>query len=113
MFIGYNENSSWLGIGAIMVHYQRIVAALLFALITTGPAHAQESTGQSEPSAAAMTADLLVVRPLSFGATFLGTAVFLVGLPVIAASQSTRQAAEKLIEDPMKYTFQRPLGQSF
>jgi hypothetical protein len=90
---------------------QKFFAVLLLLAATTWSAQAQDSH-IDEPSAAAMTADLLLVRPLSFGATLLGTAVFLVGLPVIAASNSTQQAAEKLIEDPMKYTFQRPLGQS-
>jgi hypothetical protein len=93
-----------------MLNKKNFLVTLLIAAITL-PTYAQDPHSD-EPSAAAMTADLLVVRPLSFGATILGTAVFLVGLPVIAASNSTKQAAEKLIEDPMKYTFQRPLGQS-
>lgn len=93
-----------------MINKKFFLAALLITAVTL-PAYAQDPR-TDEPSAAAMAADVLLVRPLAFGATILGTAIFLVGLPVIAASQSTQQAAEKLIEDPMKYTFQRPLGQS-
>lgn len=93
-----------------MINKKKFLVTLLIAAITL-PTYAQDPRGD-EPSAAAITADLLVVRPLSFCATILGTAVFLVGLPVIVASNSTQQAAEKLIEDPMKYTVQRPLGQS-
>jgi hypothetical protein len=58
----------------------------------------------------AMAADLVLARPLGFVATVLGTALFIVSLPFSAAGGNSKEAFERLVEDPAKFTFTRPLG---
>ena len=58
----------------------------------------------------AVAADAIVVRPLSFVATVLGSALFVVVLPVALISKSTSQTAEALVMRPARATFTRPLG---
>jgi hypothetical protein len=59
----------------------------------------------------AVAADALVVRPFSFVATVLGSAIFVVALPVAAISGSTSQTAEALVLKPGRATFTRPMGE--
>lgn len=61
-----------------------------------------------EPLAAA--ADALVVRPVCLAATVVGSAVFVVALPVAALSKSVKKTAETLVVKPAQATFTRPLG---
>jgi hypothetical protein len=49
-------------------------------------------------------------RPVGFAATVLGSAIFVVSLPVTATSGSIKSAAEALVLRPARYTFVRPLG---
>lgn len=100
-----------------------VLGALLLAS-TVSLAHAQgtqadtdanssdaTSTYASEPSAGMMAFDLLLVRPLSLAATAVGTALFVVDLP-LAVFQKDAPAApfHQLVVNPARYTFTRPLG---
>lgn len=69
------------------------------------------STGDNTPSGAAMAADLVLARPLGLAATLLGTVVFVVGLPFELLSGNVSDPARKLVADPARYTFTRPLGE--
>jgi len=40
----------------------------------------------------------------------VGTAVFIVSLPFSALGGNTKIACQKLVKDPAKFTFKRPLG---
>ena len=79
------------------------VLALSFASVT--PCMASSDTGPLE-----VVADVLVVRPGCFVATVLGSAVFVVALPVAAISRSIPQTAHTLVVVPAKATFTRPVG---
>ncbi len=57
-----------------------------------------------------ITADVLLVRPISLAATVVGTAVFIVSLPFTIPSGSVGAAADTLVAQPFKYTFARPVG---
>ena len=59
----------------------------------------------------AVAADVLVVRPFSFVATVLGSALFVVSLPIAAISGSADDTAEALVMTPGRMTFTRPLGE--
>lgn len=59
----------------------------------------------------AAAADVLVVRPVSFIATVLGTAIFVVSLPIAAISGSVEDTAEALVLTPGRATFTRPVGE--
>ncbi|TXI11863.1 MAG: hypothetical protein E6Q76_01855 [Rhizobium sp.] len=88
-----------------------VIAAAVFAL-TAVTAQAEEGNGIDDtPSAAAMAADFLLVRPLGLVATILGTGIFIAQLPLdIFIKDAPAVPSEKLVLDPARFTFTRPLG---
>jgi hypothetical protein len=58
----------------------------------------------------AVAADVLVVRPACFLMTILGSAIFIVALPVAAITKSTHETANALVLKPARATFTRPVG---
>ena len=90
-----------------------LLVAVLF-LCATSLVHAAEDSYKArteDVSAEAIIADGLLLRPGGLVATILGTAVFVVTLPFSIPTKSVDKAAQKLIVDPARYTFVRPLGQ--
>lgn len=86
-----------------------LIAALVFIPFTT-TALAESKTVTQENSAGAMTVDLLLVRPVGIVSCVLGSAVFVVALPFSLLGGNTGESAKKLIVEPAKFTFNRPLG---
>lgn len=98
---------------------QRLGAALaVAALAVASNATAQGANGsgftggESAPSPEAMTADVLLVRPLGVAATLIGTGIFVIGLPFEAITGNISTTARALVGGPAKFTFQRPIGES-
>jgi hypothetical protein len=90
-----------------------LLVAVLF-LCATSLVHAAEDSYMArteDVSAEAIIVDGLLLRPSGIVATVFGTAVFVVTLPFSIPTKSVDKAAQKLIVDPAKYTFVRPLGQ--
>src|SRR5574341_750177 len=88
------------------------VAMLL--VYATSLVHAQENTYTArggDVSAEAILVDGLVLKPAGVLATLVGSAAFVVTLPFSVPTRSVDKAAQKLIVDPARYTFIRPLGQ--
>lgn len=86
-----------------------LIAALIFIPSATSVA-ADSEPPQGDISAGAMVVDLLLVRPVGIVSVVLGSAVFIVSLPFSALGGNTGTAAQKLISEPVKFTFTRPLG---
>lgn len=94
----------------------RFVAWLLLVIVSTsGHSFGQDrdrhrsregNTAQDFESAAADA----VSRPLWFGATVVGGALFVVTLPVSVLSKSVNKTAKSLVVKPAQATFRRPLG---
>lgn len=72
-----------------------------------GPAYAAE---EDEPTALAMTGDLIIARPVGIVITAVGAATFLVSLPFSALGGNVEQAADTLVMGPVRETFVRCLG---
>jgi len=87
---------------------KKTVAILLALMIifTSSAVFAKE-----KPEAANIIGDMVLLRPLGLCSLVIGTAFFIVSLPMAAVSQSTKQTAEVLVADPFKFTFTRPLGE--
>ena len=84
-------------------------------LITAVCALAIFSMGANTASAASdddlkVAADTLVVRPVCLAATVVGSALFVVSLPIAAISRSIKKTAHVLVVVPGKATFTRRLG---
>ena len=54
--------------------------------------------------------DAVLIRPACLVATVLGSAIFVVALPVATISKSVKKTADTLVAKPAKATFTRPLG---
>jgi len=92
--------------------FKRTVAFLLAAVILSlASVPAEAATMEEEPSSTAIVFDVLITRPLGIVATAVGAAVFIVGLPFTIPTRSVGIAAEKLVADPLKFTFRRPVGE--
>jgi hypothetical protein len=85
------------------------VSLAMFSSISTADDY--RDTLDGKPSAGAMAFDLVIVRPVSLVATVLGTGLFMLSLP-LALIQGERPSApaQKLVVEPAKFTFSRPLG---
>jgi hypothetical protein len=79
------------------------VLALSFASVTRVSADNGNGGG-------AMMADAVIARPLCLAATIVGTAFFVISLPISLMTGSTERARDALVVTPAKATFQRPLG---
>jgi hypothetical protein len=74
-------------------------------------AQTEEVMPDAAPSAGAMVFDLVIVRPLGLIATILGSGVFLLQLPLdLIQGKPPVDPAQKLVVEPARYTFDRPLG---
>ena len=64
-----------------------------------------------EPSGEAIVFDVVLARPLGLVTLVAGTAIFIVGLPFTLPTGSVGVSAKKLIADPFRFTFTRPVGE--
>lgn len=89
----------------------RLRILLLAAVLSASPAVSFADVRTVEPpSAAAMAADMLLVRPLGVMGTVVGTGLFVISLPLSALGMNPEEAAQRLVAEPARYTFVRPLG---
>jgi hypothetical protein len=90
-----------------------IVTMALMMIAMTSLVWAEEyavSPAPKEATAEAMLADVFILRPFGLAATVLGSVTFVVALPFTLLSRSVDKAAQRLVVDPAKFTFVRPLG---
>ncbi|HEX7381348.1 MAG TPA: hypothetical protein VF265_04255 [Nevskiaceae bacterium] len=79
--------------------------------VRTGDAQAAQTQNVETPSAGAMAADLILVRPLGLAATAVGFGLFLANTPFLIFEGRPKTAPwNKLVRAPAAYTFKRPLG---
>ncbi len=81
---------------------------ILFCAITMAMGNLNVS--RAEDNSIAAITDVALVRPGCFLATLLGSVVFVVALPIAAASGSIRSTADTLVLSPAAATFTRPIG---
>ena len=99
-----------------MQSWVALTVAVLF-LCATSLVHAAEDSympparDNGDVTAEAILADGLLVRPAGVIATVLGSLAFVVILPFSIPTRSVEKAAQKLVVEPARYTFVRPLGQ--
>lgn len=88
------------------------ITAAVILLLSTTLVHAQETTADlQDGSAAAIIVDAFLLRPAGFIGTVIGTVAFVVTLPFSAPTHTVDNTAKKLVVEPAKFTFSRPLGQ--
>jgi len=77
---------------------------------STAIAENQHSTSLDDGNAAAMIADFIFVRPLGNVAIVTGAAFFTLSMPFSALGGNFKQSVRKLVVEPFKFTWIRPLG---
>jgi hypothetical protein len=82
-----------------------VICVLVMLLSTSTPVFADGSS-----SATAVAVDVVVARPVSFALTVIGSAIFVVSLPVALTAGCVDKTAHTLVGVPGKDTFIRPLG---
>ena len=85
----------------------KLLTVLCLLAISLGSVNTSRA---SDDNSLQVVGDVVLARPGCFIATVLGTAVFIVALPVAVASGSVKQTARTLVVQPAKATFTRPLG---
>ena len=85
-----------------------MVAAIMIIPLTASAAEYFEA---EDPSGGAMLYDVVVVRPVGLLATALGAVFFVISSPFSALGGNIDIAGEKLVKDPVAFTFKRPLGE--
>jgi hypothetical protein len=87
-------------------------AKLLTAIcvLTIGLSGAAYGSGYNDSGPLTVATDAALIRPACLVATVLGSAFFVVSLPVAAISGSVKKTANTLVAKPAKATFTRPLG---
>jgi len=91
-----------------------VVFLVLTCMLVVGmgaPASAQETDSNSDISAVSIVGDFFILRPLGIATQILGASLFVITYPVSAAMGNADAVGKKLIDDPAKFTWGRPLGQ--
>jgi hypothetical protein len=55
--------------------------------------------------------DLLLIRPVAFSAIIVGSAIYIISLPFTLPTGNVNLTGRKLVIEPWKYTFSKPLGE--
>jgi hypothetical protein len=93
---------------------KNIIIMLVALALVTVPCMTCFAQGQEKNKGVAageMAGDVLVVRPLGICATVIGATLFVVSLPFSALGGNTHEAYNYLLKGPVKFTFDRPLGE--
>lgn len=86
-----------------------ILAAFLWGtLVPATLASSHKTSGDDETMP--MVMDALLVRPIGIIGQAAGVLIFVVSLPFTALGGNVREAAEKLVVEPARFTWDRPLG---
>jgi hypothetical protein len=86
---------------------KRAVVALLCGAILA--ASAPQSVASTDDGGR-VAVDVLLVRPFCLLSTIVGSAIFVISLPIAVPTRSVQSAAHALVVKPAQATFARPLG---
>jgi hypothetical protein len=79
-------------------------------LLAIGSVSVAPCRATGTPDAGAVVVDAFLARPVCLAATVVGTAFFIISLPIAAISKSVDASRDALVVKPAKATFTRPLG---
>ncbi len=85
------------------------VCLVALLMVPSAPAFA---AGQDKPDGSIIVLDVLLARPLGIVSIALGVGVFIIALPFTLPTRSVGTAADKLVAEPFKFTFIRPIGET-
>ena len=86
-----------------------LLVSMSLNVYAVDPATRQE-VAKGPPSEDAMVFDGLILRPLYFVRTLVGTGIFIATLPFSGTGETQEQAKQRLIDEPADKTFNSCLG---
>jgi len=101
-----SNSRTWQALKSTKMKKILITSCCVAGLLTNSMNSAQADEG----GAGAMVADAVLVRPACLAATAVGSAFFVVTLPIALISKSVKKTAKVLVVKPARATFTRPLG---
>lgn len=87
-----------------------VAVIMIFSLVAVPAMAGMETPPEGDYTAGSMIFDTVFLRPFGILATAFGSVVFVASLPFSLPGGNTAKVGQKLVVDPFKYTFQRPLG---
>jgi hypothetical protein len=87
------------------------VGIILVVCVSAMPLSAADPTEPGEPSPDEVAADLLFIRPVALCSIGVGSVIFVAFLPFTIPTGNFSLAGKKLVLEPIKYTFLKPLGE--
>lgn len=91
--------------------FQVIMVASTFMVAVSGWSEESAVNDQTQrPGYGTALADVVLIRPVTFLATVLGSVLFVVTVPVTALTGTIGEAGHTLVVDPALTTFYRCLG---
>lgn len=97
----------------MMFDYKRVTVCLLAAALVISPLSVAAGPEQelSEPSAFNTFIDAALYRPIGLILIPIGAGVFVLSLPFSSLGGNVSKSYDNLVVAPVKYTFNRPLGE--
>jgi len=96
--------------GGLKIKQISFFLMISFSLLSLHSFASAQGNSPPAPSGGAIVADILLFRPLAFLGIFAGTVGVVISSLVTIPFNQTHEAAEILIMQPYRYTFERPLG---
>ena len=88
-----------------------LLAAALLTLPLGTTAWADEYYESRDIDGGSMIYDTVIIRPIAAIGTVGTIAAYVLSLPLAALGGNVDQTTEKLVKEPVEWTFQRPLGE--
>jgi hypothetical protein len=102
------EENKMQGVSRRVLFLFLVLCLCLTAWEATGLAQDQQEA--REAKAVSIGADLALVRPIGFVALVTGTVTYVITLPFAAMGGNVSEVGRKLVVEPARFTFTRPLG---
>ncbi len=91
---------------------KKLFTAVCLVALLVVPSAPALGAGPGEFDDGIIVLDVLLARPLGLASIALGVGVFILALPFTLPTGTVGTVAEKLVKEPFRFTFQRPVGET-
>ncbi len=91
---------------------KKLFTAVCLVALLMVPSTRALGAGPDKPDGTIIVLDVLLARPLGIASIALGAGVFIIALPFTLPTRTVGTAADKLVAEPFRFTFIRPIGET-
>ncbi len=91
---------------------KKLFTAVCLVALLMVPSTRALGAGPDKPDDGIIIIDVLLARPLGIASIVFGAGVFIIALPFTLPTGTVGTVAEKLVVEPFRFTFQRPVGET-